>query len=85
MNWALFFIIRIFCKDCSLFDYQIFFCGAFKYLCSVVRLHAACQGLVILEVGMENSPFMTSNGEGNGNPLQFSYLENSCTEQPGGL
>ena len=26
-----------------------------------------------------------SPGEGNGNPLQFSCLENSWTEEPGGL
>ena len=26
-----------------------------------------------------------SSGEGNGNPLQYSYLENSVTEEPGGL
>ena len=26
-----------------------------------------------------------SHGEGNGNPLQYSCLENSCTEEPGGL
>ena len=25
------------------------------------------------------------NGEGNGNPLQYSYLENSMTEEPGRL
>ena len=24
-------------------------------------------------------------GEGNGNPLQYSYLENPMTEEPGGL
>ena len=26
-----------------------------------------------------------SPGEGNGNPLQYSCLENSWTEEPGGL
>ena len=26
-----------------------------------------------------------SPGEGNGNPLQYSYLENPWTEEPGGL
>ena len=26
-----------------------------------------------------------SPGEGNGNPLQYSYQENSWTEKPGGL
>ena len=26
-----------------------------------------------------------SPGEGNGNPLQYSCLENSQTEEPGGL
>ena len=26
-----------------------------------------------------------SSGEGNGNPLQYSCLENSMTEEPGGL
>ena len=26
-----------------------------------------------------------SRGEGNGNPLQYSCLENSWTEEPGGL
>ena len=25
-----------------------------------------------------------SPGEGNGNPLQYSCLENPCTEEPGG-
>ena len=25
------------------------------------------------------------NGEGNGNPLKYSYLENPGTEEPGGL
>ena len=28
---------------------------------------------------------LTSPGEGNGNPLQYSCLENSLTEEPGGL
>ena len=27
----------------------------------------------------------TSPGEGNGNPFQYSCLENSWTEEPGGL
>ena len=27
----------------------------------------------------------TSSGEGNGNPLQYSCLENSMVEDPGGL
>ena len=26
-----------------------------------------------------------SSGEGNGNPLQYSWLENPWTEEPGGL
>ena len=26
-----------------------------------------------------------SPGEGNGNPLQYSCMENSVTEEPGGL
>ena len=30
--------------------------------------------------GLERSP-----GEGNGNPLQYSCLENSRAEEPGGL
>ena len=30
--------------------------------------------------GLERSP-----GEGNGNPLQYSCLENPWTEEPGGL
>ena len=30
--------------------------------------------------GLERSP-----GDGNGNPLQYSCLENSWTEEPGGL
>ena len=29
--------------------------------------------------------FGRSNGEGNGNPLQYSYLENPMEEDPGGL
>ena len=29
--------------------------------------------------------FILIQGEGNGNPLQCSFLENSWTEEPGGL
>ena len=28
---------------------------------------------------------LTFSGEGNGTPLQYSYLENPWTEEPGGL
>ena len=53
-----------------------------SYLCSmyiqcVIR---SCEAL--LEV---YSTIWKDPGEGNGNPLQYSYLENPMTEEPGGL
>ena len=40
-------------------------------------------GLIIL---LKNAKHLLRNtGEGNGNPLQYSCLENPWTEEPGGL
>ena len=43
------------------------------------KLTCQAEGAVLIP-GSGRSP-----GEGNGNPLQYSCLENSWTEEPGGL
>ena len=47
---------------------------------SVVKNSSVNSGDSGLIPGLERSP-----GEGNGNPLQYSYLGNPWTEEPGGL
>ena len=51
------------------------------FSCSSVSKESACNsGDLGLIPGLGRSP-----GEGNGNPLQYSYLENPMDREPGGL
>ena len=60
--------------------YKIFY-GGTGFPCGSVGKESACSaGDLGLTPGSERSP-----GKGNGNPLQYSYLEILQTEEPGGL
>lgn len=60
MSLALVFSSKYFVRIAPLLAFKSFFVGAFEYLFGSVGLNAACDGVLILEVGMEKSPVITS-------------------------
>ena len=65
----------------STYIYVYLKCKSYCSFCGLDSKEFACSaGELGLILGLGRS-----HGEGNGNPLQYSCLENSMTEEPGGL